>query len=530
MEPKAAWMSWEDSQLSHWMMDPFDYPAALEENGTVEPEAAWMPQEEYQDATLEVEYPAAPEVEYPASPEVEYPVSPEVEFPASPEVEYPLATQSEIIEKATAQEFQEAAQEFKVDIDMMKMKIHRYPASLGGFDEWYTAPRMVAMGPYHHVRIRYQPKQVVKEKYVAAHHCIAESGGSIQEVYGAVVSAAHDAYHLYDKNTMAGIGDSDFLIMMFYDTCFLVQYMFWCTRDGSETMDPSLRSFFDLNRKVLRHDLMLLENQLPWRVVETVMKFRPVNLVDFITYWRDYLQDRTVLEEKPVVLDDSYEPPHLLGLLRFYMVGKRKRKVHARAKLTSPLSVSASATELAEIGIKLSAARHSTELIHMGVNNRGILSAELSLAPLSLDDERASFLINMVALELCTTSHFLAPSAKDEDSAVCSYLHLLSMLVHREEDVQELRTKHLLQGRAGLVNKDALDFFTSLQSLPLRGQCYVRVMVEIQNYKVTRKMWSKVHAFFYHTSKKTILTVLTVVGLLVSILGTLMSLKASSKL
>ena len=117
-----------------------------------------------------------------------------------------------------------------------------------------------------------------------------------------------------------------------------------------------MRSFFDFNRKVLRHDLMLLENQLPWLVVQTVMRFRPVNLIDFIADWRDYLQDRKVLGQKPVVLDESYEPPHLLGLLRFYIVGKSNTKLHTRAKLDS-ISVSVSAMELAEIGITLTAAK-----------------------------------------------------------------------------------------------------------------------------------------------------------------------------
>ncbi|KAF8645018.1 hypothetical protein HU200_066221 [Digitaria exilis] len=140
--------------------------------------------------------------------------------------------------------------------------------------------------------------------------------------------------------------------------------------------------------KVLRHDLMLLENQLPWLVVET--------LVDFVADWRHYLKDRKVLEEKPIVLDDRYEPPHLLGLLQFYMVGRSNTRVHSRDKFNS-ISVS--------IGIMLTA-KETRELIHMGISKKGILSAELSYAPLSLDDERASFLINMAALELCTTSNF----------------------------------------------------------------------------------------------------------------------------
>ncbi|KAF8665867.1 hypothetical protein HU200_053948 [Digitaria exilis] len=326
---------------------------------------------------------------------------------------------------------------------------------------------------------------------------------------------------------MAGIGDHDFLPMMFYDACFLVQYMLWCTPGISET-EGSLRSFFDFNRKVLRHDLMMLENQLPWLVVETVMRFRPVQLVDFIADWRDYLQDRKILEEKHVVLDDSYDPPHLLGLLRFYMVGTSNTKVHNRAKLElNSISVSVSAIELAEIGITLTAKEETRELIHMGISKKGILSAKLSLAPLSLDDERASFHINMAALELCTTSNF--QEAGDEDSAVCSYLLLLSMLVHREEDVQELRKKHLLQGGAGLINKEALGFFTSLQSLPLRGLCYGCVMVEIERYRLERRMRIMVHTFLYR-NKRTILGAFSVIGVLVSILGTLMSLKSKSKI
>jgi hypothetical protein len=323
---------------------------------------------------------------------------------------------------------------------------------------------------------------------------------------------------------MAGISEDDFLHMMFYDACFLVQY-FACTTDGCGTMDTSLRGFFDFNRKAICHDIVLLENQIPWCVVEAVLRFRPVDLKTFVAFWKQYLQDRMVLAEKPLVLDDSLEPPHLLGLLRFYIVGKGNTKPPTEVK-TNMISFSVSAIELAENGIKLTANKESTELIHMGISKRGIF-AELSMAPLSLDDERASFLINMAALELCTTSNF--QEAEPEESAVCSYLLLLSLLVHREEDVQELRTKHLLQGGAGLVNKDALTLFTRLQSLPLRGsKCYVCIMMEIETYKVKRRMQIKVHAFFYK-NKSSIFAIFSVVGVLVSILGTLNSLKKRSQ-
>jgi len=36
-------------------------------------------------------------------------------------------------------------------------------------------------------------------------------------------------------------------------------------------MPPSLVSFFDANQSVIDNDIMLLENQLPWVVIQTLM-------------------------------------------------------------------------------------------------------------------------------------------------------------------------------------------------------------------------------------------------------------------
>ncbi|CAO2145771.1 unnamed protein product [Urochloa humidicola] len=346
-------------------------------------------------------------------------------------------------------------------------------------------------------------------------------------MYDAVVSVAYDARRLYDDDVMAGIGDDDFLPMMFYDACFLVQYL--VLRTGpSKNMDPSLRSFFDFNSKAIHRDVMLLENQLPWRVVATMMSFRPVplDLEKLIARWRHYLRDRKGTEQKPstslLALDnDGYEPPHLLGLFRYYVVGSSTKLLPTVANKES-ISISVSAIELAEIGVTLKA-NETTDLAHMGLNKRGAFFTELSLAPLSLTDGRASRLINMAALELCTTSSFR--HARAEDSAVCSYLRLLSMLVNREDDVHELRTKGILQGGSGLTNKEALDFFTKLQSRLPHGPCYVRTMLQIENYRAKRRMRIKVYAFVYRNIK-TIVTVITATAALFGIFGTLISLKA----
>ena len=89
-------------------------------------------------------------------------------------------------------------------------------------------PKVVAIGPYYHCHHCDKLKHTEKVKHVAAYCCIQQSRGRpVEELYGAVISAVDKtcARDLYDKDVMAGIGDDDFLPMMFYDACFLVMYI-----------------------------------------------------------------------------------------------------------------------------------------------------------------------------------------------------------------------------------------------------------------------------------------------------------------
>ncbi|CAN6372748.1 unnamed protein product [Urochloa humidicola] len=420
--------------------------------------------------------------------------------------------------------FKEADDKLKDDIGTVNAKIHRYPLSIQELGEWYTIPRIVAIGPYHHWLEEVRHTENVK--HVAAYHCINKSGRSVQEMYDAVVYTVEQihARRLYSKNVMEGTGDDNFLPLMFLDACFLVMYM---RQISGLPCDSKLYNFFESNTKDIAHDIMLLENQIPWPVVEAVMKYTSVPLEEFIANWKDgCLQDRADEVPANVVLDDSYKPPHLLGLLRFHIVRRRRSgtrtRVAGEGKMKSiPFSVSA--IELAEMGINLRA-NETKQLADMGLTKKRIFFGELSMAPLSLDDLRASLLVNMAALELCTTPEFFDDDAEIEDSAVCSYL-LLCMLVHRKEDVHQLRSKSILKGGAGLSKTNALKFFTNLQSLRLGRNCGY-VMVEIESYRIKRKMRIKVYTFF-RNNLKTILGVLSAIGAFAGILSSIKSLKGA---
>jgi len=309
-------------------------------------------------------------------------------------------------------------------------------------------------------------------------------------------------------------------------------------------LDRDLYDFFEANDNDIALDIMLLENQIPLQMVKAVMNMCTAESMEIMEmfiamWWEDgFLQDRVRSKKDRVVpgssrvswVQDYYnKAPHLLGLLRFYAVGKRRRSTSKPKMSPSDLMkmesipLSAGAIELAEMGIFLTA-NETTELPDMGLDRKWIVLAELSMAPLCLNDARARWLVNMAALELCTTPDFFDDhTAEFEDSAVCSYLLLLSMLMHREEDVHELRTNGILQG-AGLNNNKTLDFFTSLHSLR-KGRCYALVMVEIQNYR-NKRPWIKVYKFVYNNWKYIVAVGSTISGI-IGIIVTLMKLKGA---
>ncbi|CAO2184636.1 unnamed protein product [Urochloa humidicola] len=420
------------------------------------------------------------------------------------------------------------AHNFKSDINMMKEKMHKYPASLGAVDKSYTVPRIVAIGPYHRDRI-HQLMEGENAKSMAVCQCIRESGRPMMEVYGAVVCAADDARCLYHKDVIEADENNHqaFRDNMFLDACFLVQYMLM---RGGTKIDESLHAFLSPNRVDIFHDVMLLENQLPWKVVKTVMSFMPTSSSiseRFVRSMRhcmlpDYFEPEQ-LKQQPFYWDESYNPPHLLALLRYYIVGRRSNdgtnKQDPTPK-TKNILFSMSAIKLEKIGIKLTANK-TMKLIDMRLDQEGTgFFPKLSLAPLSLDRDRASHLVNMAAFELCTVKSF-GNAPGDEDSAVCSYVTLLAMLVCREEDVHQLRERDILQGGGGLSNLEVLRFFTSLQGMRL-GPCYIRIMRQIESYQEKRRPQARLCEFWYNY-KTIVLTAIGVIGTLVGIIAPIIS-------
>jgi hypothetical protein len=358
---------------------------------------------------------------------------------------------------------------------------------------------------------------------VAAHHFISDKSLSYEETHGAVRAIAGAARSLYadDDPAVAGIDDAELADMMFLDGCFLMQYMF-VPKDRRNELPDSLLSCFVSNDACISSDIMLLENQIPWVVIRTLMSFRPdVPLGQFVgRMGRTFQVHMDAVVAKEFVYDAATcSPPHVLGLLRSYKTGKSNGGASAsdeEHKQRKPMSKNISAIEFAEIGIRL-AANETAEFMNMGFKGRPMGS--LSLAPLLLDNIRSCWLVNMAAFEVCLG---MATGHQVQDLAVCSYILVLAMLMDREEDVHVLRTKRLVQGE--LTNKETLDFFKTIVKHVSGGPLYTRIMEDVESYRRSWCAWIKLHQFLYNNYKN-IIALLSGVGVLVGLFKTLLSLK-----
>ncbi|XP_024319101.1 uncharacterized protein LOC100837124 isoform X2 [Brachypodium distachyon] len=399
------------------------------------------------------------------------------------------------------QVFEKAAQVFCDDyLRSMEWKMHKFPPSLIGVRSWYTRPLTVAIGPYHHA-VHPSVLEAEKVKHVAANNCISDCGISVQEMYDAVFSVSHVARSLYHQEAVARIGDDVFLPMMFFDACFLVQFMRIYKR--AQHMDTALFTYFISNEDSICTDIMKLENQIPWVVVKTILSFMPAPspLEKFVTAMKRRLKSKiSVIED--IVLDPKYEPPHLLGLVRFYIVGNNNTNKHLRLPDggDKDMSLSISVAELANVGVNLVPKEDAAGLVDMCLqdNKKWRMFGDLVVPPLSLTEANATWLINMAAFELCKTPDFVGDRIDDEDSAVCSYLHLFAMLLDQEQHVHELRENKVIEG-GGLTSKEALEFFTCIGKNMRLGKCYLDIIIKIEKFKL-KSCWRLVVAPSFEAS------------------------------
>ncbi|CAN6330958.1 unnamed protein product [Urochloa humidicola] len=397
-----------------------------------------------------------------------------------------------------------------------------------------TDPAAVAIGPYH----RFSPRLAMQPAKDAAVEEFCRAARQPREaVHGKMLSLAGAIRRCYDDDVWDCEPENDAALaeMMVSDGCFLLQFVVSMCLDDDPPPEPdALMARPEVYRRTdaIARDIFLLDNQIPWFVLEELMKLRRPSAVPvdkFLALMASAFDIGNI-----VVADDSSTPllpqqggepdgdrdqppppPHLLGLFHRRQVGAPRTQ---SLRVPSFSSLSSTAVELAEMGVKLSTSK-TKKFGDMAMSKRrqplGIFG-ELSLAPVILNDLTVCWLFHMAAYEAC-----LGPTRAD-NFAVSSYISVVSLLVNQPEDVQELRAKGLVV--SAYCNEQTLHTFKLMARELHVGHRYYDVFKCLQEYRQERWIWIAVHKFCYNNFK-TIVTVLSVAGVLVGLFKTILSLK-----
>ncbi|KAI3469636.1 hypothetical protein Pfo_026299 [Paulownia fortunei] len=374
----------------------------------------------------------------------------------------------------------------------------------GVWDNVYN-PEIVAIGPYHHEKSHLQNME--KHKYRYLKRLLERKNEASPERYVAAVAGMEErARKCYAEHI--DLNKNDFVKLMVLDGCFLIELLrYHGLRNLREPDDPIFRQERILSQ--LRHDFVLLENQLPFFVLNQLFNMTKTEDPN------DEIITLTLLFVKGMFLNLSASPEslpirnidHLFGLVRDVWVlpfvktitQGNARKNNGTDNWENINSVSG----LRVAGIKFEKAKDNSSLMDIK-----FVGGVLRIPQLNIYYETESQLRNLVAYE-----QYLPDG---EPRYVSDYTFFLHCLINTSNDVELLRRRGIIGNWLGNDEEVSLMFNRLGKSILTSSRfCYSEVFCDVnRHYHRRTKKWLANLWRDYFNSPWSILKFLAAVALL----------------
>ncbi|KAK1277983.1 hypothetical protein QJS04_geneDACA016621 [Acorus gramineus] len=338
-------------------------------------------------------------------------------------------------------------------------------------------PKVVSIGPYHHG----DPRLAAMEPYKI--QASKEYGVAACKMVRGMAESVRKMYEIDPDNEM---DPNKFADMLFHDACFVVHFISYYRNLPDPSRKPAAMDRPDYQSSTqgstttgqaassegfVVRDLFLLENQLPYTVLKTVVSVK--NSLSFDEDLQKFIGNVSHNNDKERAKDvvtraagtdnakypDEYRidmsgvhAEHLLDMLHQMLInpetcyggGTPAEDGWDTLKFRSVM-------ELTEAGIKFKPNKigNLTDVKYKG----GCLRGTVSLPRMIIDDSTKSNFLNLMALEMC-------PKGK-RGYGVTSYICLLDNLIDHADDVRELRKRNVLVNFLG-SDEQVADLFNEL--------------------------------------------------------------------
>ncbi|KAF9590344.1 hypothetical protein IFM89_033870 [Coptis chinensis] len=306
-----------------------------------------------------------------------------------------------------------------------KCCIYRVHDNLRALKERTYSPHLVSIGPLHHGNL----KSMEKHKWLYLKSFLGPNPLMLVENYVQVFRSFEvDARRCYAE-TFSSLSSNEFVKMLLLDGCFIIElFLRYRFNDRRQDDDPIFNTSWMLSS--LNRDLMLLENQLPFFILEYLITS---NREDLHPNPSKYLTESALrffsgmmpirLQMKPRSL--SYN--HLLDLVRNALLPpcvERNMSQDIRNLKLIPCAM-----KLQQFGIKF---KKSDDLNLLSLKFK---NGVLEIPPLKIQDVTEPLLRNLIAFEQChigCTNEFT------------SYAFLMDSLISNKNDVEILQNHGII--------------------------------------------------------------------------------------
>ncbi|XXG52832.1 hypothetical protein AAC387_Pa03g1040 [Persea americana] len=386
--------------------------------------------------------------------------------------------------------------------------IPRVPERLRQGDYDAFEPNIISIGPYRWGQPRFQPME--KHKWLSVEAILMRNARySLADYIREIKEMEITARSRYSGNIY--LESREFVEMLLFDGCFVVEYLL---KEGlPNLMDdgiPDTRTWMD---DAIRNDLLLLENQLPFFIVQLIYEMvtgeEPLQLMRLT---HNFFKRVSPINMSGLTFD---KPPvhywlvhHLLHLYHWFLFstkneGKRLGPTNQGSSSKKLKWTIPSATFLEEAGIKF---REKTE-VTASLMDATFENGVMKITPLFIDAFTVSQFRNLIALE--KFDPYIEPQ-------VLAFSQFMDYIINTSKDVALLRKKGIIEHAFG-SNEEVATFFNQLTSgtLEYRTPEMTRMYKDVDDYcKTKRHRWREILMRDYFGSPWTAISLVAAVILL----------------
>jgi hypothetical protein len=391
--------------------------------------------------------------------------------------------------------------------------IYRVPKRLRELNEKAYTPQVISIGPLHHGKEELKGMEEHKRLYLR--EFLELSDVNVKDFIAAIAEREARLRNCYAE-TFDNLSAEEFVEMVLLDCSFLI--MFLLKRWFSDIRGSNTDRIFNKPwmGQEIRFDLLLLENQLPFFIVEDLFKLSKIlhhrKEYSMIKLTHDLLLsswDSWVPEDILQKINLSVGE-HFVDFLRICQKPAEQMEPKKLGTLTVP-----SVAELHRAGIKFKLGS-SINLLHIKFDDN---EGTLEIPQLRILDHTEILFRNLQAFEQCNYA---------ANKYVCNYITMLSLLVPDAKDVEILVKKGIIEN--WLHDNDAVSRLVrnlSKENVINVNNFYFSGLVEDLNkyYRKRRHKWKAFLKQNYFRNPWTIISVVAAAVLVtLSIIQTVCSI------